>query len=59
MICHEGLGRYGDELDPRGDLKFMATAGEKIFKAEWTYVSRCPYWKRFPLLECTSYLWAS
>lgn len=31
-IEHDGLGRYGDPINPNGDIEFMAMAKEKLLK---------------------------
>lgn len=63
-IEHDGLGRYGDPLNPNGDLEFMAMAKQKFLKEDGRMILAVPMGKdclawnahriygprRFPLL---------
>lgn len=41
-IEHDGLGRYGDPLNPRGDLQFMAMAKEQMLKKSGVMILSMP-----------------
>ncbi len=41
-IEHDGLGRYGDPINPNGDLEFMATAKEKYLKEDGVMILAVP-----------------
>jgi len=41
-IEHDGLGRYGDPINPNGDLEFMAMAKEKLLKANGHMILAMP-----------------
>jgi hypothetical protein len=63
-IEHDGLGRYGDPLNPHADLEFMSMARERLLKEEGVMILAMPvgrdclYWNahrvygplRLPLL---------
>jgi len=63
-IEHDGLGRYGDPINPNGDLEFMSMAKNKLLKETGHMILAVPigqdvlYWNahrvygrlRFPLL---------
>jgi hypothetical protein len=41
-IEHDGLGRYGDPINPTGDLEFMATAKEKYLREDGVMILAVP-----------------
>lgn len=41
-IEHDGLGRYGDPINPTGDLEFMSTAKEKYLKDDGIMILAVP-----------------
>jgi hypothetical protein len=54
-IEHSGLGRYGDELDPFGDLKAMEQIRNKLNTNG--IIIRSSGGNRFYCLECTQSIW--
>jgi hypothetical protein len=41
-VEHDGLGRYGDPINPTADLEFMETVGRKLLKKEGVMILAMP-----------------
>jgi hypothetical protein len=53
---HDGLGRYGDSLNPDADLQMMSRL-MTLVRPEGFFFSGCSSWTRCRGIQCTSNLW--